>query len=249
MNHNSRKQKLVLAIAASTRGFGFAVFDGESNLVEMGIKIAQGDKNVKCLAIIEKQINFYAPTVIILGDYSAKGSRRCLRVRQFGEQIKELVAKRHLDVALFSNGQIRQVFSEDGKGTKQAIASVLALRFGEDLGHLLPPERKLWTTTSTIEWLLSMQFHLQSRISNHDRDRSAPEHRSQIRDRHMPFTEPAACIVAHATPIRARNEEVAAQLGYRYCAAERPHRKLGIPIEADTASMGRSNNTSAMHSF
>jgi hypothetical protein len=42
-------------------------------------------------------------------------------------------------VALFSREQVRRVFFADGRGTKHALAEILAKKFPEELGSRLPP--------------------------------------------------------------------------------------------------------------
>jgi hypothetical protein len=55
------------------------------------------------------------------------------------------LAKTHkFKVALFSQEQVRQTFFADGKGTKHALAEILAKRFPEELGSRLPQKRKPW---------------------------------------------------------------------------------------------------------
>jgi hypothetical protein len=54
MNKIQPKYFRILAIAPSTRGFGFAVLEGEASLVDWGVKTAKGDKNKQSLAKVEK---------------------------------------------------------------------------------------------------------------------------------------------------------------------------------------------------
>ncbi|MDB6018024.1 MAG: hypothetical protein JWR19_2513 [Pedosphaera sp.] len=42
----------------------------------------KGDKNGQCLAKVKKMISHYRPEVMVLQDYSAEPSRRCLRIRE-----------------------------------------------------------------------------------------------------------------------------------------------------------------------
>lgn len=134
----------ILALAPSTRGVGFAVLEGKDSLVDWGVKSVKGDKNSQSLLKIEALIAAYQPGALVFQDFAHKDSRRSARIRTLGRQVVEVAAKLKVSVTLFSNEQVRQVFFEDGQGTKHAIAEVLAQRFPEELGFQLPPKRKLW---------------------------------------------------------------------------------------------------------
>lgn len=144
MSHINRKQQRILAIWPNTRGYGFAVLDGETTLVDWGIKGVKGDKNARCLEMLDKQMSFFSPDVIVLQDFAAKGSRRCARIRALGEEIIAKAKSRRLKVSSFSNEGIMKTFSEDGKTTKETRAEAIAGLFPEKLAHRLPPKRKLW---------------------------------------------------------------------------------------------------------
>ena len=70
-----------LSIAPTTRGFGFAVIDGEGTLVNWGGKVVKGNKNKGALKKTEELVSHYKPGTIVLQDASAKHSRRSIRVR------------------------------------------------------------------------------------------------------------------------------------------------------------------------
>src|ERR1017187_5297999 len=134
----------ILAIAPSTRGFGFAVLEGQETLVDWGVKTVKGDKNVQSLAKVEKLIAHYQPGVLVLEDASAKNSRRSPRIRKLCQQIIKMAATRKVSVKLHSRDQMMKTFIADGHGTKHALAEIIAKRFPEQLGLQLPPKRKPW---------------------------------------------------------------------------------------------------------
>ena len=144
MNQISPKHFRILAIAPSTRGFGFAVLEGQETLVDWGVKTVKGDKNKQSLAKVEKLITHYQPGVLVLEDASAKGSRRSPRIRKLSQQIIKMAEARKMIVKLFSRDQVMKTFIADGQGTKHALAEILAKRFPEELGLQLPPKRKPW---------------------------------------------------------------------------------------------------------
>jgi Holliday junction resolvasome RuvABC endonuclease subunit len=143
MSRSNEENLRVIAIAPSTRGFGFAVVEGE-NLVDWGIKSVRGDKNRQCLLKVQEMIAHYQPGAIFLQDHSVKGSRRSPRIRALGEQIIAIARKQQVTLTLFARQQVRRAFFSDGNGTKDALAEILAKRFPQELGCRLPAKRRPW---------------------------------------------------------------------------------------------------------
>lgn len=144
MTQAHTKHTRILAIAPSTRGFGFAVLEGQETPVDWGVKSVKGDKNSQCLAKVKVLIAQYQPGVIVLEDTSAKESRRAPRIRALTKKIITLASSRKVKAVLFSHKRIREAFFTHGKGTKHALAEILAKRFPEELGLRLPPKRRPW---------------------------------------------------------------------------------------------------------
>ena len=146
MNQIRPKSFRILAITPSTRGFGFAVLEGEKTLVDWGTKPARGDKNAQSLVKVEDLIVHYQPDILVLEDALAKNSRRSSRIKELSQQIIALAGTCKTKVTLFSREQVRCRFFEDGEGTKHALATIIAGRFPAELGSILPPKRRLWAS-------------------------------------------------------------------------------------------------------
>jgi len=134
----------ILAIAPSTRGFGFAVLEEEETLVDWGVKSVEGDKNTRCLAKLKEIIAHYGPDVMVLQDPSRKGSRCSARIRTLTRRMIALGSSHKVSVKLFSRDEVRQTYFTGGAGTKHALAEILAKRFPAELGFRLPPKRRPW---------------------------------------------------------------------------------------------------------
>ena len=143
MSRDYTKDICVLAIDPSTRGFGFAILEGPNRLIDWGVKETKTDKNKKTLKLVADLIERYQPRVIVVEDYSGKGSRRCRRVRELIEDISKLAAKRKIKIKSFSRVKVKQAFFESGALNKYEIASAIAKRFPE-LAPRLPRFRKPW---------------------------------------------------------------------------------------------------------
>src|SRR5689334_24789352 len=113
MIQNRPKQARMLAIAPSSRGFGFAVLEHEEKLVDWGVKSVDGNKNARSLAKVDELNSHYRPTVIVL--QNQRDSRRSTRIQSLSRQSTTLASKRKLMVKRISNKQLRQHFFDDGK--------------------------------------------------------------------------------------------------------------------------------------
>src|SRR5262249_28637609 len=135
--------KRLLAIDPSTRGFGFAVLEGPNRLIDWGVKETKTDKKRRSLKFIADLIEQYQPSVVVVEDYAAKGSRRCDRVRELINDISKFAGKENVKVRSFSRLKAKRAFSESGTPNKYEIAIAIAKRFPE-LAPRLPWFRKPW---------------------------------------------------------------------------------------------------------
>jgi Holliday junction resolvasome RuvABC endonuclease subunit len=143
MSRAYTKEICVLAIDPSTRGFGFAILEGPNRLIDWGVKEAKKNKNARTLKLIEDLMDRYQPNVVVVEDYTGKGSRRCLRIQGLINDISKLAAKGKIKVRSVSRIKVKQAFSESGASNKQEIAMAIANRFPE-LAPRLPRFRKPW---------------------------------------------------------------------------------------------------------
>ena len=145
MNQTASKQFRILAIALSTRGFGFVVMEGQNTIIECGGRVATGGaKNAQSVAKAQKLLNFYRPDVLVLQDVEAKGTHRAPRIKTLNRQIKAVAKKRKIRVKLIPGKQMRTLLLGGRKGTKYQIAEMLAAQFPDELASRLPPKRKPW---------------------------------------------------------------------------------------------------------
>src|SRR5262245_53799223 len=133
----------LLAIDPSTRGFGFAVLEKPNRLIDWGVKETKTDKKKRSLKLIADLIEQYQPSVIVVEDYAAKGSRRCGRVRELIGHISKLASENKIKVKSFSRIKVKQAFAESGAPNKYEITRAIAKRLPE-LASRLPRFRKPW---------------------------------------------------------------------------------------------------------
>lgn len=118
--------------------------EGENFLVDWGIKTVKGDKNARSLSNVANLIGRYSPEAVAIEDCRVAGSRRALRIRELLQEIIALSEREGMQVVLCTPKEIRLGYFKDGKGTKHAVAQLIARRFPEELGSRLPRKRRLW---------------------------------------------------------------------------------------------------------
>jgi Holliday junction resolvasome RuvABC endonuclease subunit len=144
MNKSLPQYPRILAIAPSTRGFGYAVIEGHKLLVDWGVRSVEGDKNSGSIKKAEEMIALYNPQVMVLEDTAAKESRRSPRIQALTKRLVAVAESHTIKVALFSQKQVRRVIVGEAEGTKHDLAKSIAERFPEELGFRLPPKRRDW---------------------------------------------------------------------------------------------------------
>ena len=134
----------ILAIAPTSRGFGYAVMEGSDWLMAHGNKAILKNKNAGALKWVDKFIRFYQPSVLMLPDVNAADTHRAARIKTLHQQIGVLARKHQLKLKLVKATKMRERLLGDSKGTKQAMAERLAEMFPKELKSRLPPKRRPW---------------------------------------------------------------------------------------------------------
>ena len=132
----------ILALHATSKGFGFVVMSGPFSLIDWGRKIATKDKNSVSLAKLEKIVDQYNPHVIVLED-SSQLAKRCDRIDRLYLAISTLCLSRSIDLAVFPRQHIYRVYATVGAKTWQDIAEAVSRQL-EPLKGSVPLPRKAW---------------------------------------------------------------------------------------------------------
>src|ERR1043166_3013923 len=133
----------VLAIDPASRGFGFVVMEGQTALVNWGVKQTRGDKQAETLSKVQGLIRHYRPHALILEDGQAKGSLRRERIRKLLTDIRALAENEKVKTCRVSAALTKKVFLTFRAKTKHQIADAIAAQLPE-LATRLPPKRKPW---------------------------------------------------------------------------------------------------------
>lgn len=134
----------MLAIAPSSKGFGFAVLEDPVRLVDWGVKSVPKDKNAQSIAKVQELITLYAPQLLAVPDDVDTKSRRSERVRKLIRDIMQLAEKSGVEVHKSSQEEVREHFFNTRPATRHDVAAFLAKAFPKELEAHLPPKRQFW---------------------------------------------------------------------------------------------------------
>lgn len=137
------KASLIFALHATSRGFGYVIFEGAFTTYDWGIVTARGDKNAVCLRKLEAMLARFTPDTLVLEAYGKNASQRHDRIARLYRAIASLAANRGIEVVIYTRGDIQTCFASVGAVTRQEIAEAVA-RHIDALGHRLPKARKPW---------------------------------------------------------------------------------------------------------
>jgi len=143
MASRSRTQTVILGIDLSSRGFGFALFEGPNRLIDWGVKQTRKDRREKTIGHIRQLVKLYRPGVIVTDDYQTGGRRRPERVRELIQVISEVADDLRVRHHITSWFQVKATFSRWDAKTKHEIATQIAELLPE-LAPRVPPRRKPW---------------------------------------------------------------------------------------------------------
>ena len=133
---------IIIAIAPTSRGFGFAVFAAPTRMLNWGVKEARRDKNPLAAAKIAVMIRDIKPAAVVIENWVHASCRRSERVRTLLLDISVLASKSGAAAMVYSRQHVRQAFGKSGK-SKDTIAAAIAAQLPA-LRPWLPPKRRIW---------------------------------------------------------------------------------------------------------
>ncbi len=137
------KNSLALALHATSRGFGYVLFEGPFAPYDWGAVTAPNNKSATCLDKLEKLLDRFTPECLILEEYSPSLSQRRQRLTRLYRSMASVAASRSIDVYVYTKAQIQACFATVGAQTRHQIADAIARQF-EFFRHKLPTIRKPW---------------------------------------------------------------------------------------------------------
>lgn len=159
----------VLAIDPSSVGFGFAVLEEPTRLVDWGVAEVSSTSPKAFLIRIEALVDRYCPSLMILEEVGNSRTRK--RTASRIAAVTRYAASRRIVTILVSRNQVRRAFGTSA--TKMQIAVAISQIFPE-LAPRLPRERKLWTSEDErMNIFDAVSFALTALAGGHDAERQA----------------------------------------------------------------------------
>ncbi len=142
MGKNKHQLQRVLGLAVSSRGFGYALFEGEK-LVNWGFASTKQKQNVNawCAKRIERMVKQYEPDVIVIESVFANGAVRSPRVRRLAKQIEVIAGRRQSRVKSFSKLHVIKSVCGTVSATRHDMADKVSKLYPNELSFRLPKRR------------------------------------------------------------------------------------------------------------
>lgn len=136
------KHGVIIAIAPTSRGFGFAVFTTPTRVLDWGVKETRSDKNRLAKLKVCRMIRDIKPAAVVIENWVHASCRRSERVRLLLWDIAVLASKSGSAAMVYSRDHVRKTFGAAGK-SKDTIAAAIAAQLPA-LRPALPPKRRIW---------------------------------------------------------------------------------------------------------
>lgn len=137
------KAALTFALHATSRGFGYVVFEGPFTPHDWGIVVARGDKNAVCLRKLDLMLEQFTPESLLLEAFGKGSSLRSERIMRLYQAIASMAVSRGVNVHVYSFNNVKACFASVGARTRQEIAESVG-RHIDAFGHRMPKARKPW---------------------------------------------------------------------------------------------------------
>ena len=134
---------LTLAIHATSRGFGFVVFEGPFTVHDWGTVVARGDKNAVCLKKVAVMLERYSPEALLLEAAGKDSSLRSERIARLYKGVASLAVSSGIDVSIYKFRDVQAAFRDVGARTRQEIAEAVS-RHVTALSDRVPKPRRPW---------------------------------------------------------------------------------------------------------
>lgn len=118
----------VLGVFPTSRGFGYAIFNGPFALVDAGDVVLLRHKNQAALDRIARLLARHEPQALVLEAYEGPGTKRCERIKQLSASIFALAADRGHHVEVYPRNEVQETFAEEPAATRDEVAAAVAKR-------------------------------------------------------------------------------------------------------------------------
>ena len=140
---NTATGRITIAIAPTSRGFGYAVFEQKDALLDWGVKEARTNKTRDSLLKLRVLMHLLQPAVMVVENTQDPRSRRSKRVSDLIEKMARLAKEKSVPVVRYPRNDVLAIFHRVGARNKDDIAAAIAKKLPE-LAPRVPPRRRIW---------------------------------------------------------------------------------------------------------
>jgi Holliday junction resolvasome RuvABC endonuclease subunit len=138
-----RQDRVTLAIAPNSRGFGYIAFEDSCVPLDWGVKDVRRDKLRGSLRQVRELMAMLRPSIVVLEDVDHSTSRRSARIRRMTRKIAALVEEQRVTVVRCTKREVYAAFERLGAENKDDIAGLVA-KMVPALAPRLPRRRRIW---------------------------------------------------------------------------------------------------------
>ena len=140
----ARELGLVLAVYPTSRGFGWALFEGPEALVDWSTANAKG-KHADSTAMrrFGEIIDRYHPATLVMERYDGDGTRRGEHMRILAETMRRFAGNHDMDTPVYDRATLNAAVLGQPSATRHTVACAIGNRL-PFLKSKLPSKRKLW---------------------------------------------------------------------------------------------------------
>lgn len=134
---------LTMAIHATSRGFGYVLFEGPFVVHDWGTVAVKSDKNAACLRKLEAMLDRFMPEALVL-ELAGKGSSlHSERIGRLYVAAAGMAASKGVSVHVYPFSEVQACFRSVRAHTRQEIAEAVS-RSVDALSELVPKPRRAW---------------------------------------------------------------------------------------------------------
>lgn len=137
------ERSVVLGFKPYAAGFAWIAFESPFSIHDKGSADARGEKNARCLAMLERVLERVQPDLMVLEAFEGPGIRQSARIKRLCRAAVVLARNKGVDVVWLTRGDVQAAFVAFGAKHRYEIACAVAHTFAE-LREKLPPKRRVW---------------------------------------------------------------------------------------------------------
>src|SRR5580692_2479503 len=125
MNH-PKASGLVLAVRPTSRGFGWALFEGPLAPVDWGIATAKVNKSAQCMVRFKQLLDQYHPSALILEKFDDEDVHHSERIRTLAETMRGSANTRAMDTPIYGKKEVSITVTGNAKASRHTVAAAVA---------------------------------------------------------------------------------------------------------------------------